>query len=52
MKDAEHSLRKAVQDVSADVHKWFDTNEELSDKDREIILEIAHKALVIFQHIS
>ena len=41
MKDAEHSLRKAVQDVSADVHKWFDTNEELSDKDSEIILEIA-----------
>ena len=52
MTDAEHSLRKAVQDISAEVHKWFDTNEELSDKDREIILEIAHKALAIFQHIS
>jgi F-type H+-transporting ATPase subunit alpha len=52
MTDAEHSLRKAVQDVSADVHKWFDTNEELTDKDRGIILEISNKALLIFQHIS
>ena len=27
MTDAERSLRKAVQDISAEVHKWFDTNE-------------------------
>jgi len=52
MTDAERSLREAVQAVSAEVHKFFDTNEELSDKDREIILEIAQKALAIFQHTS
>jgi F-type H+-transporting ATPase subunit alpha len=52
MTDAERSLREAVQAVSAEVHKLFDTNEELSDKDREIILEIAQKALAIFQHTS
>lgn len=52
MKDADCSLLEAVQAVYAEVHKFFDTNEELSDKDREIILEIAHKALAIFQHTS
>jgi len=52
MTAAERSLREAAQNVSAEVYKWFDTNVELSGKDREMILKIAHKALTSFQRTS
>ena len=49
MTEAEHSLRKAVKDIPAEVRERFDANAELSDKDRETILEIARRTLKSFQ---
>ncbi len=49
MTDAEHSLREAAEDIPAEVRERFDTDAELSDKDRETILQIALKALARFQ---
>ncbi|AAM05820.1 TPA: alternate F1F0 ATPase, F1 subunit alpha [Methanosarcina acetivorans] len=47
--DAEHSLRAAVADIPAEVRERFNADAELSDRDREIILEIARKALERFR---
>lgn len=49
MKEAEQTLRKAAEDIPADVHKRFYTDEKLSDEDREKILEIARKTLKPFE---
>lgn len=49
MTDAEHSLREAAEDIPEDIRERFDADEELSDKDRETILQIARKALARFQ---
>lgn len=49
MTDAEHSLLEAVKDIPTEVRERFDANAELSDKDREKILEIASRALKRFQ---
>ncbi|AKB28129.1 Sodium-transporting ATPase subunit A [Methanosarcina siciliae T4/M] len=47
--DAEHSLREAVVDIPAEVRERFNADAELSNKDREIIFEIARKAVERFQ---
>lgn len=49
MGEAESSLRKAVPDIPEDVRNWFKGDKELSDKDRETILNIARKALEPYQ---
>jgi F-type H+-transporting ATPase subunit alpha len=49
MEEAEHSLREAVTDIPAEVRERFNADAELSDKDRETILEIARRALERFQ---
>jgi F-type H+-transporting ATPase subunit alpha len=49
IKDAELSLREAVKDIPAEVRERFNADKELSDRDREILLEIAHRALERFQ---
>ncbi|HWQ49362.1 MAG TPA: alternate F1F0 ATPase, F1 subunit alpha [Methanosarcina sp.] len=49
MEEAESSLRKAVSDIPADVRDRFKGDKELSDKDRETILDIARKALEAYQ---
>lgn len=49
MGEAESSLRKAVPDIPADVRDRFKGDNELSDKDREAILDIARKALKPYQ---
>ena len=49
MTDAEHSLREAAEDIPREVRERFDTDAELSEKDRETILQIARKALASFQ---
>jgi len=52
MTDAERSLREAAADIPEEVFNLFDTAEELSDEDREKIVQIASKALARFQHTS
>ncbi len=49
MGEAESSLRKAVPDIPSDVRDRFKGDKELSDKDRETILDIARKALEPYQ---
>ncbi|AKB81153.1 Sodium-transporting ATPase subunit A [Methanosarcina barkeri 3] len=49
MGEAESSLRKAVPDIPEDVRNRFKGDKELSDKDRETILDIARKALEPYQ---
>ncbi len=49
MTEAEASLRKAVEDIPAELCDRFSADKELSDKDREIILNIARKALAPYQ---
>ena len=49
MTEAEASLRKAVEDIPAEVRDRLSADKELSDKDREIILNIARKALAPYQ---
>lgn len=49
MTEAEASLCKAVEDIPAEVRDRFSADKELSDKDREIILNIARKALAPYQ---
>lgn len=48
-KEAENALHKAVPDIPADVSDELKADKELSDKNREIILNIACKALAPFQ---
>jgi F-type H+-transporting ATPase subunit alpha len=49
MTEAEHSLREAVADIPAEVRERFVADKELNDKYREIILDIARKALASYQ---
>jgi F-type H+-transporting ATPase subunit alpha len=49
MADAENSLRKAVADIPKEVRERFNSDAELSDSDRETILNIARKAVARFQ---
>ena len=49
MGEAESSLRKAVPDIPEDVRYRFKGDKELSDKDRETILNVARKALEPYQ---
>lgn len=49
MRDAEHSVREAAGDIPAKVRERLDTAEELSDEDRETIIQIARKSLARFQ---
>lgn len=49
MGEAESSLRKAVPNIPEDVIYRFKGDKELSDKDRETILDIARKALEPYQ---
>ncbi len=48
MTDAEHALRQ-VADIPAAVRERLETADELSDADRETIIQIARKALARFQ---
>jgi len=48
MADAENSLRKAVADIPTEVRERFNSDAELSDSDRETILNIARKAVARF----
>jgi F-type H+-transporting ATPase subunit alpha len=49
MTDAEHSLRDASADIPAEVRDRLATAENLSDGDRETIIQIARKSLARFQ---
>ncbi|WP_082089489.1 alternate F1F0 ATPase, F1 subunit alpha [Methanosarcina horonobensis] len=49
MGEAESALRKAVSDIPSDLRDRFKGDKELSDKDRETILDIARKALEPYQ---
>lgn len=49
IKDAELSLREAVKDIPAEIRERFNADKELSDRDREILLEISRRALERFQ---
>jgi len=49
MTNAEQAVRMAVADISDDVIERLGTAEQLSDRDRETIIDIAHQALVRFQ---
>jgi F0F1-type ATP synthase alpha subunit len=48
MTDAEHALRRAAADIPAEVRERLDSAEKLSDADREMIIQIARKALEEF----
>jgi F-type H+-transporting ATPase subunit alpha len=48
MTDAEHAVREAAADIPAKVRERLDTAEELSDEDRETIIQIARKSLEEF----
>jgi len=50
IEEAEHSLRESIKDIPIEVRERFDTNAELSEKDRGIILGIAQEALKRFQY--
>ncbi len=49
MTNAEQAVRMAAADIPGDVIERLGTAEQLSDKDRETIIDIAHQALVRFQ---
>jgi F-type H+-transporting ATPase subunit alpha len=49
MPDAEDALRKAAVDIPAEVCERLDSVEKLRDEDRNLIIEIARKALEEFQ---
>lgn len=50
MAQAELALRNAVADIPADVCERLNTADTLSDKDREIIIEIARTTIEKFNH--
>jgi len=52
MKDAEQTLRKAAEEISEEIRNRFNKDKELSDEDRDKILQTAHKALQPFQQTS
>lgn len=49
MTEAEHALREAVTNIPADIRDRLNTDKELSDKDRETVLNVARKALASYQ---
>ena len=49
MAEAEHAVREAAANIPAEVRARIDTAEQLSDKDRETIIDIARSALERFQ---
>jgi F-type H+-transporting ATPase subunit alpha len=49
MAEAEQSLHEVVTDIPKEVLERFSADEELSDRDRKIILENTHNALEHFQ---
>lgn len=49
MTDAEHAVHEAAADIPAEVCARLDTDDQLSDADRETIIGIARQALVSFQ---
>jgi F-type H+-transporting ATPase subunit alpha len=49
MTDAEQAVRKAAADIPAEVRERLNTAEELSDEDRETIIQIARKSLDRFR---
>jgi F-type H+/Na+-transporting ATPase subunit alpha len=48
MTDAEQAVRKAAAEIPAEVGERLDSADRLSDEDREIIIEIARKAIQEF----
>jgi F-type H+-transporting ATPase subunit alpha len=48
MKDAEQAVRKAAAQIPAEVCDRLDTANNLSDEDRQAIIEIARRALDTF----
>jgi F-type H+-transporting ATPase subunit alpha len=49
MTDAEHALREAAADIPVDVRSRLDTAENLSNEDRETIIQLARNSLARFQ---
>ena len=49
MTDAEHAVREAAANLPAEVCARFETAAKLNDEDRKTIIEIARKALALFQ---
>jgi F-type H+-transporting ATPase subunit alpha len=49
MTDAEHALREAAADIPAEVRERLVAAKDLSDEDRETIIQIARKSLAPFQ---
>ncbi len=49
MTEAEHALHEAAENIPVEVRARIDTAEQLSDKDRKTIVEIARNALARFQ---
>ena len=49
MTDAEHAVREAAAGIPVKVRERLDTAEELSDEDRETIIQIARKSLEEFR---
>ncbi len=49
MTEAEYALREAAVNIPAQVRERLDTAEELSDEDRETIIQIARNSLARFQ---
>ncbi|MEN8714145.1 MAG: alternate F1F0 ATPase, F1 subunit alpha [Verrucomicrobiales bacterium] len=48
MKEAQEAVHGASTEIPANIRERFDTADELSDDDREVILKIARDALTIF----
>lgn len=49
MEEAEKALQESAKDIPESIRESFSTAEELSKEDREILLQLAHKALSNFQ---
>ncbi len=49
VREAEKILRTAAADVPATIRQRFSSNDKLSDEDREVILQVAGKAIAPFQ---
>ena len=49
VRDAERALRKAAADIPVEVRKRLSSNDEFSDEDRKVILQVAGKAIASFQ---
>ena len=49
VREAEQALRKVAADIPAEVRQRFSSNDKLSDEDHKSILEVAGKAVALFQ---